>query len=162
MTYVLRLATEETRDLVVTSLRAAADQRTRVARGAAGQVAEERRAGRDVRTKAVKVTALLAEADTLAKVADELATAEAVHVVERAITPPGAFPGDPAVDLTRLEDPTPLDVAATSLGDDGTSAAAQRIAALAGLTPADPDAVEDPLTGALPEDTPTTAEEVLP
>lgn len=150
MTYVLRLADDDTRALVVASLRAAADQRTRVARGAAGKVAEDKRAGRDVRAQAVKVTVLLAEADTLARVADQLAAAEDLPIVEHTVT-----------DTLEALAGVPDALAALEAGDDGTSAAAQHLAALAGLTPADPDAVEDPETGALPEDNPTTVEEVL-
>lgn len=176
MTYTLRIATQETRDLVVAALRTGADQRTRVAKGAARQVAEAKRGGADVRSRAVKVTALLAEADELTTLAAELEQATDVPVL--------TYPGGP-ITVTRTElgivggTPVNLDetvapgvvelrddagtvLAAVAIpGDDGTSPAAQAIAELAGLTPSDPDAVEDPLTGALPEDAPTTVEEVL-
>lgn len=159
MTYTLRIATAETRDLVVAALRTGADQRTRVAKGAARQVAEAKRGGADVRSRAVKVTALLAEADELTTLAAELETAEDLVIV-------GGIPVnlDDAVapGVVEVRDDAGAVLATVTLpGDDGTSAAAQAIADLAGLTPHDPDAVEDPLTGALPEDAPITPEEVL-
>lgn len=145
MSYTLTIATREDRDLIVAALRQASNQRTRVARQASGKVAADKRAGKDVRSASVKVTALLAEADVLEGLADELAATRDVPVVTA--TPVPATLTDDAV--------------ATSLGDDGTSVAAQAIAELAGLTPADPDAVEDPLTGALPEDAAPAPEEIL-
>lgn len=148
MTYTLTIATGEGRDLVVEALRAAARQRTTVARKAAGKVAESKRAGRDVRSSAVKVTGLLAEADVLEELADELAQVEALAILTPA----------PMVEVTEGGVTTTVPAPRT---DDGTSAAAQALAQLAGLTPHDPDAPEDPLTGATPEDEPTTVEEVL-
>lgn len=149
MPYVVQLATQETRDLVVGCLRAASDQRARVARKASSEVAAEKRAGKDVRSSAVKVTALLAEADELAQLADQIANAPELPVITQ--TRP------PIVDAATGA-ALPTVVGAT--GDDGTSPEAQALAELAGLTPADPDAVEDPVTGALPEDEPTDVEDV--
>lgn len=153
MPYVLKIATEAARDLVVASLKGAADQRTRVARQAAGKVAEAKRANpsKDVRSASVRVTSLLGEADTLERLAAELAAAPHVPIVEAA---PEAE--DPLAALGAV--PEALEELAA---DDGTSAEAQHLAELAGLTPADPDAVEDPITHALPEDEPAEAEEVL-
>lgn len=150
MPYVVQLATRETRDLVVGCLRTAADQRARVARKASSEVAAEKRAGKDVRSSAVKVTALLAEADELAKLADELAAAEDLPIVT-STRPPVVEAATGAPVLAVVGDPG---------DDDGTSPEAQAVAELAGLTPADPDAVEDPETGALPEDEPTEPEDV--
>lgn len=151
MPYVVQLATKETRDLVVGCLRAAADQRARVARKASAEVAVEKRAGKDVRSSAVKVTTLLAEADDLANLADQLAAAPELPIVTSTRAPVvDAATGAPAA----------LAVVGAPEDDDGTSPEAQALAELAGLTPADPDAVEDPLTGALPEDEPTDVEDV--
>lgn len=150
MPYLVQLASRETRDLVVGCLRAAADQRARVARKASSEVAIDKRAGKDVRSSAVKVTTLLAEADDLANLADQLAAAEELPIVS--VVRPGvvdAATGSPVTVVPAAGD-----------DGDGTSPEAQAIAELAGLTPADPDAVEDPLTGALPEDEPTDVEDV--
>lgn len=164
--YRLTLATEATRDLVVTALRAAADVRTRVAVKASLTVAEDKLAKRDVRSAAVRVTGLLAEAAQLGALADELATAEAIPVVTVGTIPDEDL--DKLVDLTRLDDPTPLDVAAGAIGldaatgepiveddpdDDGLSAAAHAAAELAGLEEVLTDE-EDPTldTGATVED----------
>lgn len=148
--YTLRLATEETRDLVVSALRSAADQRTRVARTAAGRVAEKKRTGKDVRSASVKVTTLLAEADSLAVLADDLAAADALPVV--ADTPVL----DVAAIKEKLSGVTPETLAAAE--GDGTSPRAQALAAAAGLT----DAIleEDVDTGAIVEDEPDQIEEV--
>lgn len=151
MPYVVQLATQETRDLVVACLRTAADQRARVARKASAEVAAEKRAGKDVRSSAVKVTTLLAEADDLSNLADQLAAAQDLPVVT-SVRPPVVDAGTGA--------PEALTVVGAPSDDDGTSPEAQAVAELAGLTPADPDAVEDPLTGALPEDEPATVEDV--
>lgn len=162
MPYVLTIATPETRDLVVDSLRRAADQRTRVARQAAGKVAADKRTGRDVRSAAVRVTALLAEADELVDVAEQLAALEELAIVTTAPTLTAVPIPEPGVDLTPLEDPTPLDVAAMAVGqtDDGTSPEAQALAAAAGLEDA---IVEDGVdTGAIAEDEAGEPEEVLP
>lgn len=152
MPYVVHIATKETRDLVVGALRAASDQRARVARKASSEVAADKRAGKDVRSSAVKVTTLLAEADELAQLADQIATAEQLPIVTTQTRAPIV---DAATGAT-----LPVVVGATGETDDGTSPEAQALAELAGLTPADPDAVEDPLTGALPEDEPTDVEDV--
>lgn len=155
MTYTLHLATPETRDLVVEALRSAASQRTRVAQRAAVEVAADKAARQDVRTRSVRLVELLAAAGQLEALADELETAQAVPVLaERA--PWDVFDvarAEHEVRLDGLEDPTPLDVAA---GGDGTglSAEAQHVAELAGLKPYDPDAPEAPDTGAIPEDVP--------
>lgn len=154
MSYTLSIATAETRDLVVDALRAAADQRTRVARGAARNVSVAKAAGKDVRSQAVKVTALLAEAGDLAELAEELAATTDLVIVA---TAPAVTKTDQAIAVAGEV----LGVTMDPTDDDGTSAAAQAIADLAGLTPSDPDAVEDPVTGALPEDAPTEPVEVL-
>lgn len=144
--YALRIATDETRELVVDALRSAADQRTRVARAAAGKVADEKRAGKDVRSSAVRVTTLLAEADQLATIADELAAAEALPVLapvteEQLAEARAQLAGDATA--TVVPDPPE---------DDGTSPEAQALAAAAGLTDA---IVEDGVdTGATAEDEP--------
>lgn len=162
MSYTLRLATEATRDLVVEALRAEAGKRTRVAVKASLTVAEDKIAKRDVRSASVRVTALLAEAAQLGQLADELAAAEAI----------------PVIDLSKLDDPTPLDVAAAKIGadyvasvgvsapsvadeeaalDDGLSDAARAAMAQAEEYAeqylADPDG-EDVETGATAEDEP--------
>lgn len=149
MPYLVQLASPETRDLVVGCLRAAADQRARVARKASSEVAIDKRAGKDVRSSAVKVTTLLAEADDLANLADQLAAAEELPIVSHVRTLPSV-----------VDAATGSPVPAVAETGDGTSPEAQAIAELAGLTPADPDAVEDPVTGALPEDEPTDVEDV--
>lgn len=146
MPYTLTLATPDTRDLVVTALRTAADQRTRVARGAARKVAEAKAARRDVRSQAVKVTDLLAEADVLAELAADLEQQPALPLVVADTTASG-------------EDPAPA--SAEDPAGDGLSAAAHRAAALAGLEDALPDPDDPTLdTGATAEDEPDDAEEV--
>lgn len=151
MTYLLSIATPEGRDLVVTALRQASDQRTRVARGAARKVAEAKAAKRDVRSQAVKVTDLLAEADVLAELATELERTEELVILHT------SGPGVTAIPIP--EPPTRGAAGALPLDDeedpedDGLSAAAHRAAELAGLedTVIDPD---DPTldTGATAED----------
>ena len=151
MPFLVQLASPETRDLVVACLRAAADQRARVARKASANFALEKRAGKDVRSSAVKVTTLLAEADDLANLADQLAAAEELPIVTTTDRPTIV---DAATGVALIARP------AGGGAGDGTSPEAQALAELAGLTPADPDAVEDSVTGALPEDEPTDVEDV--
>lgn len=144
MPYVIRLATTEDRDLVVAALRSAADQRTRVARGAARKVAEAKALKRDVRSQAVKVTDLLAEADVLAELANDL---------ERATELPVVTPATPE-ELEAMREQLAGDAAAVVIPteDDGTSPQAQALAAAAGLEDA---IVEDGVdTGATAEDEP--------
>lgn len=166
-TYRLTLATEATRDLVVEALRAEASRRSRVATKASLTVAEDKLAKRDVRSAAVRVTGLLAEAAQLGQLADELAAAEALPIVDR-VPPLAVAKPELEVDLTKLDDPTPLDVAAAMLGvdagtgepvleedpdDDGLSPAAHAIAELAGLDDALLDEDDPTLdTGATAED----------
>ena len=174
MPYVLRLATPDTRDLVVEALRSAASQRTRVATRAAREVAKAKADRRDVRSQAVKVTALLAEAAELGELADELADATEVAVMSvdqagKITTAPIPDPTAPArtprevaeaaLEGRDAEEDTPPEDGAEE--DDGTSLEAQRLAQLAGLTDAvvDPDA-PDVDTGSIREDEPTTVEEV--
>lgn len=148
MSYTLQIATTEARDLVVASLRASADQRTRVARRASAEVMADKGSGKDPRSGAVKVTALLNEANTLTDLADELAAATDLVLLTTGTGLPFVPPGTEAnlVGLT---------------GDDGTSPAAQALAELAGLTtPLDPAAVEDPETHELPEDRAATPVDV--
>lgn len=209
MPYTISLATDATRTLVADALDAAGDQRTRVALKAARQVAEDKARSKDVRSQAVKVTALLAEADELKTIAAELRAAtevavlavdqrgritatgggagslparpegggggsgvdalgrdgavtlteEAVAQLEASTTPRVAALADLIVSVKGAENTPPGDVDnPPAVVDDGTSPEAQHLADLAGLTPANPDAVEDPLTGALPEDEPTGAD----
>lgn len=153
MTYVLRLATDEDRALVVTALRTGADQRTRVALGASRKVAEAKRAGTDVRSQAVKVTNLLAEADVLATLASELEAAEALPVLSQVtdldagVTVLADLGEGPVVETT-----TDGKVTTVPAGD-GTSKAAQALAAAAGLK--DAIILEDGVdTGAIAEDDP--------
>lgn len=148
MTYRLTILTDYDRDLVVESLRSSADQRVRVARKASTSVADDKRAGKDVRSAAVKLTALLAEADVLEGLATELAAAPEVNLLADV---PLVVAGAAIAAGERLEvQGIPIDPA--DIVDDGTSKAAQELAALAGLEAA--IIVEDPLTGALPEDEP--------
>lgn len=163
MPYVLTIATPEGRDLVVAALRTAADQRTRVARSAAGKVAEQKRAGRDVRSSAVKVTTLLAEADVLVELAAELETLEELAIA--IVTPAPQLAAVPIPDPTR--EPTAEELAALreqltgdpAPVDDGTSPQAQALAAAAGLEDA---IVEDGVdTGAIAEDDVDEPEDVL-
>lgn len=149
MSYTVTIATTATRDLVVEALRSAADQRTRVARQAARTVADAKAAGTDVRSRSVKVTGILAEAGELAALADEVEALPDLVIVS---TTPAV------VEVT--EGGITTTVAAPAV-DDGTSPAAQALAELAGLQPYDPDAPEDPLSGATPEDEPTDVAEVL-
>lgn len=157
MPYTVSLATVEDRDLVVTALRSAADQRTRVARGAARKVAEAKALKRDVRSQAVKVTDLLAEADVLAELAIELEAATDVPVV-RPVADLGGIVGEE--ELAALREQLTGEPAAP-VEDDGTSPQAQALAAAAGLEDA---IIEDGVdTGATAEDEPAgdDVEEVL-
>lgn len=156
MPYTLSIATPEARDLVVAALREAADKRSRVARTAGRGLAIEKRGGKDVRSGAVRVAMILGEAGDLEALAEELASAANLPILERLTNATIAIP-DPADEADPL---TPADLGQLA-GDDGTSLEAQALAALAGLSPSDPDAVEDPLTNALPEDEPTKPEEIL-
>jgi len=172
MSYTLRILTEDSRDLVVEALRAEAAKRTRVAQGAALALAEDRAARKDVRAASVRITDLLAEAGRLDQLADELAAAEDVPVVN--------MPPDPALrsaTLTPLEehiveatadgDLDDVDTAlAGELGDDGLSDAAHAAMAQADEFAerylADPDGA-DVDTHAIGEDEPADdeVEEVL-
>lgn len=144
MPYTLTVATPEDRDLVVAALRGAANQRLRVARTAGGEVAREKRQGADVRSAAVRVTMLLAEADALETIAADLEAAEESTVVR--VAQDGSLEVPPTVETIES-----LRAQLSGDEDDGTSLEAQALAELAGLTAADPDAVEDEL-GRLPED----------
>lgn len=190
MTYTLAIATEATRDLVVEALKTAAEQRSRVARGASSKVAEAKAAGKDVRSQAVKVIGVLAEADELYQLAARLEAAEDLLVIAQATMPANmAGGGGGGIDLSRLENPTPLDATASGCkiedgvcanhtannpacvlhqpetapepdpDDDGLSDEAHRLAELAGLT--DPIIEDDVDTGAIPEDDTDDPEEVL-
>lgn len=185
MSYTLRLLTEEARDLVVEALRAESDKRTRVARGAAQHVAADKAAGvKDVRSGAVRVAMLLAEAGTLADLADELAATEDVPVVGRgivaltdlkagqsvAVDGAGHVTAADAV-LAAVEagkvDLTPLEDLIEQEGDDGLSPAAH--AAMAQADAFAEEYLEDPDgtdvdTHAIGEDEPADdeVEEVLP
>ena len=160
MPYTLTIATPATRALVVEALRGAADQRTRVAKGAARKVAGARAEGRDVRSQAVKVTALLAEADELSELAAELEAA--AEVVVLSVAQDGALEVIPIPEPVEplLEDPDEDE----DPDDDGLSPAAHAAAERAGLTAVavDEDA-PDVDTGADPEDDPadTDVEEAL-
>lgn len=155
MTYTLTIPTGEDRDLVVTALRTVADQRTRVARRAATEVITERGTGKDARGGAVKVTALLHEANQLVILADALADA-----ADETPAKPVKAPAKPRrARKTAASTPPP-----SADEGDGTSREAQRLAELAGLEPADPDAdpmlPEDPETNELPEDRAGPVEDV--
>jgi hypothetical protein len=144
MSYTLTITTPAERDLVVEVIRAAAAQRIRVATKAAGLVKADKAAKRDVRASSVRVAMVLAEADTLTELADELAAmADGIPVL---ITGPTA-----AEQVVAAVQSGMVTIPFPEPPDDGTSEEAQRIAALAGLEPAGPDD-EDPLTNALPED----------
>lgn len=156
MPYVVRIATPEDRDLVVTALRASAEQRVRVARKAGGKVAADKRAGKEVRAAAVRVAMLLAEADTLEQTATDLEAATEVAVLS--VDQAGRIETTPIPDPTADTPPGDVDTD-TDVDDDGTSPQAQHLAELAGLKPTDPDA-EDPITHALPEDEPDTVEDI--
>ena len=164
MPYVIRLATDEDRALVVTALRTGADQRTRVALGASRKVAEAKRAGTDVRSQAVKVTNLLAEADVLATLATELEAAEALPVLSQ-VTDLDAMRAALAGKASGVDVSAAIDeqqAANPSEADDGTSPAAKALAAAAGLK--DAIILEDGVdTGAIAEDDPDgdDVEEVL-
>lgn len=133
MTYVLRIATDETRDLVVEALRAEADKRTRVASAASLTVARDKATGKDVRSASVKVTALLAEAANLDALATELANTEALPVVTTSAADAileAVESGKVTVPVEPAKPLTPLEVA--------------RAAAEAALDAADDDEVEQP------------------
>lgn len=162
MPYTLTVANEDRRDTVVDALRRAADLKTKVARKAAGDLADDKSGGKDVRGPAVRVAMLLAEADYLTRAADAFADApETGGVLPLPVTTDAdgkTILGAPAtVDASQVAAAmgvTDADVAAAvaAAGDDGTSPEAQRIAALAGLTASGPDIAEDPETNELPED----------
>jgi hypothetical protein len=59
--------------LLIEAAQSMAETRRRVAQKAAGEIMQDRAAGKDVRSAAVKVTELLGQADTLQSVADQLA-----------------------------------------------------------------------------------------
>lgn len=140
--------------LVVEALRAEADRRTRAALGAAVAL-EQQRTGtgkRDVRAQAVRLVTFLAGAGQLSAEADrferlaamtpqQLAAEAQRDTIAAVLTSPAPVPGDTVV--------------YEQVPDDGLSADAHRIAALAGLEdaviPGDAPAVEDEL-GTLPED----------
>jgi hypothetical protein len=162
VTYTVTIATEATRDLVVEALRAAAEQRTRVARGAARTVAATKAADprADVRSRSVKVTALLAEAGDLDALATEVAALESLVVMH--VDAHGRIEVEGSLrDVVEVTEGGVTTTVPAPDVDDGTSEEAQALAELAGLKPSDPDAVEDPVTGALPEDEPTEPVEVL-
>lgn len=152
MPFLLTLATDDDRRVVVDSLRSASDQRTRVARRLAADVSADKRAGKDARSAAMKVAGLLDEANTLAQAADQLAGATNLLMIEHT-TPPNSE--QPSVHVT-TENPD------DDPDDDGTSPAAQAVADLAGLTDnpeADPDAEDE--HGASAEDRAGAVESVL-
>ncbi len=132
MTYNLAVP-EADRDLVVACLRAASDQRMRVARTAAGTIPTDKAEGKEVRGQALKVAMVLAESNTLATLADTLAAATmaAAPTIDPTPTATAAVAGQPVPDV-------PLEVAIAV------------VLAAAGQTPA--ANLEDPLTGATLED----------
>jgi hypothetical protein len=143
MSYTVTIATEAERDLVVAVIRQAAAQRIRTATKAAGMVKTDKDAKRDVRASSVRVAMVLAEADTLTTLADDLEAmtqGPAVLAATGPATPTGAA-------INGLNDEQLATIPFP--GDDGTSPEAQRIAALAGLSP---DLPEDPETNATAED----------
>jgi hypothetical protein len=58
--------------LVIESLRSLSETRLRVAQRAAGEVQLEKQGGKDIRSSAVKVTEMLAHADTCTNIANQL------------------------------------------------------------------------------------------
>lgn len=125
------------RDAAVTALRDAADQRARVARKASAQVLAD---DSDPRTASVRIVKLLGEASQLETLADTLETLETLTTTGETGMIPPTTPGQGAPAL----DPSATAAAVTVIvGGDGTSAEAQRLAALAGLESTELD--EDPL-----------------
>ena len=175
MTYTLRILTEDARDLVVAAMRAEAAKRTRVAQGAALALAEERALKRDVRSSAVKVADLLAEAGRLDQLADELANTPDVPVVSGPVPPMAVTDPANAVVLTDLEEHlveaaatgTDLDAVDSALADeagDGLSDAAHaamRRAEQFAEEHLDPDGA-DVVTNALVEDDPDALDDTDP
>lgn len=126
MPYVLTVTSREERDAVVAALRQAADQRSRVAAQAAGEVlaAEQaaKAAGRrdDLRPAALRVTRFLGEANLLQVIADRWERVEEVPLeakVAAELTTAETLPLDPPADPapaepTEEEGPVEVDVAA--------------------------------------------------
>lgn len=112
MPYVLTVTSREERDAVVAALRQAADQRSRVAAQAAGEVlaAEQaaKAAGRrdDLRPAALRVTRFLGEANLLQVIADRWERVEEVPLeakVAAELTTAETLPLDPPVDPAPAE-----------------------------------------------------------
>lgn len=147
MSYAVTIATTAERDLIVDALRQAAAQRIRVATKGAGLVRADKLAKRDVRASSVRVAMVLAEADTLGALADDLEAATEGSPSARLLDDRVTKVDEEALAAHVAAIPFPDAAAATA--DDGTSPEAQLIARLAGLTP---DLPEDPLSGATAED----------
>ena len=115
MPYVLTVANREERDSVVAALRQAADQRSRVAAAAAGEVLaaeqEAKAAGRrdDLRPAALRVTRFLGEANTLATIADRFEQAPESTLEAKVDAEMTNGLAAPAVDAGELPlDPAPV------------------------------------------------------
>lgn len=84
----------------VEALRSAARQRRAVAERAAGELQAEKAAGKDIRTGAVKVVALLGEADNLEHVAGRIASALEASTPQRPLIDTAAL--DAAANVTPI------------------------------------------------------------
>ncbi|WP_020393442.1 hypothetical protein [Kribbella catacumbae] len=95
--------------LVIESLRSLSETRLRVAQRAAGEVQLEKQSGKDVRSSAVKVTEMLAHANTCTNIADQLEVGSLVLAI-----PPSQDPADvvvpAATSQSAPESGVPLDV----------------------------------------------------
>lgn len=124
---LLAFVDAEDRDLLVESLRAAADQRRRAAMRAASELADAKADGADIRSRAVKLVDVLAAADTLTIYADQLAIAEPAGTVtgsvgwdadtdpadgSEAVPPPDTI--DPDGEVTEAD----IDEALSTIGGD--------------------------------------------
>jgi hypothetical protein len=98
-----------TTQLVIESLRSLSETRLRVAQRAAGEVQLEKQGGKDVRSSAVKVTELLAHANTCTHLADQLEAGTLILAI-----PPSQDPTDvlvpAAMSQSAPETGVPLDV----------------------------------------------------
>jgi hypothetical protein len=172
MPYVLTIATPATRTLVVEAMRARADTLARAATRASADLELERAAGKDVRSRAVKLVTMLAQARDLENLAGELEALEELALVEASAAGVTAVPipepvpltvgaDEPgaitAVEAAALLEERRLELVPPPADDDGLSAAAHALADAAGL---EPTVLEDDL-GALPEDEPTDVVDVL-
>lgn len=159
MPYRLSLATDDERGLVIEAMRAAASTRSRAAAKASAATMADKRAGKDVRARSVRLVALLAEAADLERLALELEQAEELPLVVEVAGRPqlAAVVTAAEAGVTLAEQVEQLDAgAAPELDAAHRIAEADRLADLAGLKPAltdDGTVVEDE-HGIAPEDVP--------